>query len=329
MSDDGAPRVGVVVLNWNGLADTLECLDSLHAASPAPEVVVVVDNGSRDDSVAGVRAWARRAGLDLREVVGDERLAADERPQLVLVRLAENRGFAGGNNAGLRLLHRRRDVSHVLLLNNDAAVAPDYFGALAAALRAAPEAGLLSGTIYDHADRAKVWYAGGASLPRRALVLHHEVRPPGDAPLPTAFVTGCAMVVSRRALDTIGALPECYFPAYVEDAEYSLRAHEAGLPVLYAPAPVVYHKLGATAGRSDVSPFVAYLLARHRPFYVRRNLHGLTRLAAIAYLVATKPARAAVELLRGRPAMARAILAGTASGLLSRDAWRETAPLSR
>jgi len=74
---------------------------------------------------------------------------------------------------------------------------------------------------------------------------------------------------------------------------------------------------------------VAYLLARHRPFYVRRNLRGLTRAAAIAYLLATKPARAAAELLRGRPAMARAVLVGTLSGLLSPDARRETPPLAR
>ena len=324
-----ARHVGVVVLEWNGLADTVECLDSLHAATPRPAVVVVVDNGSREASAAGIRAWAARTGTVLEEIAGEAPLPPDSRAWLVLVRLPENRGFAGGNNVGLRLLHRRPELTHFLLLNNDATVAPDYFAALERALRAAPDAGLLSGTIYDHAERAKVWYAGGVSVARRALVLHREVRPASDAPAPTAFVTGCALVVSRPALEALGLLPECYFPAYVEDAEYSLRARAAGLRVLYAPEPTVYHKLGASAGRSDASPFVAYLLARHRPFYVRRNLRGLTRAAAIAYLLATKPARAATELLRGRPAMARAVLVGTLSGLLSPDARRETPPLAR
>ena len=318
-------RVGVVVLNWNGLADTLECLRSLHDAEPRPAIVVVVDNGSREDPTGAVRRLAAERGVAATVLDADGSIPADvAAPWLVLLRLGENRGFAGGNNAALRLLHRRPELTHVLLLNNDAVVAPDYFARLDEALRASPDAALLSGTIYEFDRRDVVWYAGGDTLPHRALVLHRARRPASDAPVPTSFVTGCAMVIARRTLDLVGPLPECYHPAYVEDAEYSWRVRAAGLPVVYAPAPVAYHKVGASAGRSESSPFVAALLARHRAFFVRRNLRGATRAAAIAYLVVTKPARAAVELLRGRPAMAGAILGGTLRGLRSRDALRET-----
>ena len=73
-------------------------------------------------------------------------------------------------------------------------------------------------------------------------------------PIPTEFVTGCAMTISRRLLDRIGGLPECYFPGYSEDAEYSRRARDAGFQVLYAPKAIVYHKVGATAGHAKTSP---------------------------------------------------------------------------
>lgn len=327
----GAPEalVGVVVLNWNGLADTLECLRSLHDAEPRPAVVVVVDNGSRDDPTGALRGFAAERGLAATVLdAGGALPAGAAAPWLVLLRLGENRGFAGGNNAALRLLHRRPELTHLLLLNNDAVVAADYFARLHEALRASPEAGLLSGTIYEFERRDVVWYAGGDTLPHRALVLHRDRRPASDAPVPTSFVTGCAMVIARRALDVVGPLAECYHPAYVEDAEYSWRVRAAGMSVVYAPGPVAYHKIGASAGRAESSPFVASLLARHRAFFVRRNLRGTARLAAIGYLVATKPARALVELLRGRPAMAGAILGGTVRGLLSPDARHETPRLA-
>ena len=209
------------------------------------------------------------------------------------------------------------------MLDNDTEVAPDYFGALGEALDCRPDAGMISGTILDFHDRSSVQYAGGDSVPWRALVRHRYHVPADPRPSPTDFVTGCAMVVSRELLERVGPMPECYFPVYVEDAEYSFRARAAGLPVLYAPRPVVYHKMGSTVGRAPVSPAAKYMETRHRAFYVRRNFRGFARVAGTVYLIATKPTRAAVELLRGRPAMASAYFRGIISGLTSSAARQE------
>lgn len=327
-ADDGSGelRVGVIVVNRLGASDTLECLESLSTAAPRPSCVVVVENGSGDDSADRLLAWARGRDIASIELCEDAALPdGAETPWLVLLRLSTHRGFSGGNNAGLRLLERRAELTHFLLLNNDTEVASDYFAALAEAVRRAPEAALLSGTIYRHHDRSRVWWAGGTSVPWRALTLHRTEVPSSDEPRPTAFITGCALVISRAALTALGPLPECYFPAYVEDAEYSFRARQRGIAVLYVPRPLVYHKVGATSRSTITSPGQAYLVTRNRSFYVRRNLRGAQRLAAIAYLAVTKPARASVELLRGRPALAGAYLRGLVSGLTSADAWRDTA----
>lgn len=316
-------RVGVVVVNRFGTDDTLACLESLASARPGPACVVVVENASGDDSAERLLAWALARDVTTAEVHDDEPLPADAAPPwLTVARLSAHRGFSGGNNVGLRLLDRRAELTHFLLLNNDTEVAPDYFAALADAARHAPEAALLSGTIYRHHDRSLVWWAGGISVPWRALTVHRTEVPGDDQPRPTSFITGCALVISRAALGVLGPLPECYFPAYVEDAEYCLRALQRGVSVLYAPRPSVYHKVGATSGFTTISPAYAYLATRHRGFYVRRNFRGALRLAAIAYLAVTKPARAAVELLRGRPALAGAYLRGLVSGLMSVDALR-------
>lgn len=320
----GSVAIGVVLINWNGTPDTIDCLESIRAASPQPALVVVVENASTDDSLDRLRRWYAEHAVPTAEIEEGAPLHADARDAwLLILRLSKHRGFSGGNNAGVRLLLDIAELSHFLLLNNDTFVAPDYFGELQHALAAAPDAGLLCGTIYEHPQRDRVWYAGGHAVPWRALVLHDYVVPGDSEPRPTEFVTGCALLISRRTVAEIGLLPEeVYFPIYVEDAEYSARAAAAGLPVLYAPRAVVYHKMSATTGGPDQAPRAAYMYARHRVFYVRRNLRGVRRATALLYLVMTKPARAALEVLRGRAALGSAILRGTVSGMFSRVARR-------
>ncbi|MHB1223862.1 MAG: glycosyltransferase family 2 protein, partial [Gemmatimonadaceae bacterium] len=189
-----APRVGVVVLNWNGAADTERCLASLYAARPRPAAVVLVDNASRGGETERLRAWiAHTAARDgwrwvEREDDGEAHDGgaidgdATPAPWLVFHRLTTQRGFSGGNNAGVRTLLALSRPTHILLLNNDTEVAPDYFAALAGALGSTPAAVLLSGTINEMDRRDRVWYAGGRVLPSRALVLHHYEVPSDPAP---------------------------------------------------------------------------------------------------------------------------------------------------
>jgi hypothetical protein len=229
--------------------------------------------------------------------------------------VAENLGFAGGNNVGLAILERESRLTHFLLLNNDAVVTADYFSVMIPVLASRPRAGLCIGTIYELANRSRVWYAGGRMMPLRALVLH-ELRAPTDTgPSATEFVTGCAMVISRAVLETVGRLAECYFPGYMEDAEYSWRVRAAGFELLFVPRAVVYHKIGATFGARFTSTLTAYHQNRHRLYFVRRNLSGVTRFAAVAYMLVTKPGRAVIDMLQGRRDIGWATLRGTWDGL--------------
>lgn len=299
---------GVVVLNWNGAHDTISCLESLRDADSRPTCVVVVDNGSADDSVAEIRRWGEEQELTSPAATG---------AWLVVIEGMSNRGFAGGNNLGIRHLQEHTGVSHIMLLNNDATVAPSFFQDIARALELVPDAGLLTGTILEDPARDKVWYAGAVEYPLRALVKHKLEVPPSPEPVNTDFVSGCAMVISRPLLDRIGLLPECYFPLYWEDGEYSFRARQSGFRVVYAPAATVYHKVGATVGAANESTFVAHCQNRLRVFYVRRNYRGWTKTIALAYLAVTKPGRAVIEAVKGRPRIGWAILSGTISGFVS------------
>lgn len=317
------PTFGVVVLNWNNAPETMQCVETLERAAPAPDHVVVVDNGSQDDSVDRLEAWADEHWI-WRMSTGTSGNAgsAGNTPWLVIARAGANRGFAGGNNVGLRYLEQRTTVSHFLLLNNDATVAPDFFAEIGRAIERHPRAGLLSGTIFEDPERDRVWYAGGVEYPLRALMQHKYDVPDSLDPAATQFISGCAMVISRELLERIGPLAECYYPAYWEDGEYSFRAREAGFPVLYAPRAVVYHKVGATVRAAELTHELDHCKNRLRVFYVRRNYHGLKKGAALGYLAVTKPGRALLETLKGQPKKGWAILSGTFAGFVSPAAKR-------
>ena len=232
--------VGAVVVNWNGRGDTLACLESLLTADPRPARVVVVDNGSTDDSVPAISAWiARRADSGFE-----------------MLRSNENRGFAGASNLALRRLASDANLAHFFLLNNDAAVDAGCFGEIEHALAEAPATAILGPTIFETGS-ARVWYAGGVVSRWRAFGRsYHEIPRGGARVVPTEFVSGCAMVISRRAWDLLGPLPESYF-MYFEDAEYCMRARAAGLEIGYAPRGVVHHRVAGTVDRGAVAAGLA------------------------------------------------------------------------
>lgn len=309
------PVFGVVLVNWNGADDTIVALESLLSATPRPDRVMVVDNGSSSESVTRLEHWATTTvpGFAYGDVGNDEARSADA--WLTILCASTNLGFAGGNNVGLRGLATQRQLTHFLLLNNDAIVASDYFAQLADALRAAPDAGIMGCTIFHFPDTERVWFAGGFEDRRRGVALHRYEVPSGSAPVPTEWVTGCAMLISRSLYDVIGGLAECYYPIYCEDSDYSLQARAIGATVMIAPRAYVYHKLGATVGMGEVVPRVAYWQTRHRVFCVRRNYSASERAVAISYLCIAKPVRAAIHVLRGQHAMAGAICRGLYHGL--------------
>lgn len=316
-------QFGVIVVNWKNAPDTIRCLESLLAAEPRPRRVVVVDNGSGDGSIERLREWTRSRGIG--GASGDT-VPVDLDRWLTLLDACANLGFAGGNNLGLTLLEGEEELTHFLLLNNDALVAPNFFAEITAALERWPKSGLCIGTIFEEPRRERVWYAGGHFIPSRALAEHNRQLPTSSEPMITEFVTGCAMVIARPVLARAGKLAECYFPGYMEDAEYSWRVRESGFDLVYAPRAVVYHKVGTSFGARSVSPLTAYHQSRHRVYFARRNLRGAQRLTALVYMAVTKPVRAAIDAFRGRPRIGWAVLRGTMAGLVTPLASRRSGP---
>lgn len=243
-----------IVLNWNGGEDTLRCLRSLSAL-PGDPLLVVADNGSTDGSLDAVRR---------------------DFPDAVVVENGRNLGYSGGNNAGIRAA-LERGAGWVVLVNNDARVAPETLDALRTAAERWPAAGVLAGKLYDDDADAHVQWAGQ----RVGLLTGYSGRPRGhgrpDAPElqreePVDRAVGALMAVSRPAIEAAGLLDEDLF-AYVEDVDWSLRIRAAGFACVFVPAARAWHALSASTGGEAISTAPLYygtrntivVCERHRP----------------------------------------------------------------
>lgn len=218
-------RLWVVVLNWQLPDDTAACLASLVAAGVPPGQIIVVDNGSADDSV--------------------DRLRRTADPAVTILALSENRGFAAGNNVGIRAA-LEAGAEWVWLLNNDTLVAPDCPQRLAAAARRHPGYHLLSPLIVYHDEPSRIWSLGDRRMAGTLLTrgLYRDRPLPAALPelIPVDFLSACSLLVQREVFAAAGMLDERYF-MYGEDADFCLRAARCGFRLGCATQAQVRHKV--------------------------------------------------------------------------------------
>lgn len=287
LAGDTAPLVGVVVVNWNRKDDTLRCLDALRAVTYPNVAVVLIDNASTDDSVDAIRM---------------------AHPDLPILALPDNTGFTGGHNAGMRYF-LERDAAYVLLLNNDAVIAPDAITLLVEAAQAHPAAGLVGANICVLEAPETVLSAGG-TLDDGWRVRHEGMGLLRDqmplAPYTTAFLSGCAVMASRSTLQQIGLLDDDFF-LYFEDVEWSYRARQRGYDLLLVPQAIVWHP--DTRRRDVASKRITYYAARNALLFARKhNLGWRARVAVWVYHVRMALSWSVRPRWRGKRAQRDALL---------------------
>lgn len=273
----------VVLLNWNGWRDTLECLESLLPTLPADASVVVCDNASSDGSVAQICEWVVANAPDRGPVLltrDDVRGGAVPRTgQVHIVENGGNLGFAGGNNSGVRLAMNDPACSYVWLLNNDTTVEMDTLPAAIARMEADPSIGVCGSTLMYYHEPDSVQAFGGAVYSRwtgRSRHLGAFARradipgSPRDVEAQMSYVVGASMLVRRAFIERVGYMREDYF-LYCEEIDWATRGREH-FRLGYAPESVVRHKEGATIGTSAAggSPLSLFYLFRNRVRYAWR-----------------------------------------------------------
>lgn len=260
----------IILLNYNGEKDTIECLNSLKRITYENYLVLVIDNHSSNQSVQALR--------DCQADLGFEMLEANE-----------NNGFSAGNNIGIKFALEHQ-ADYIVLLNNDTLVEPDFLEKLLEPFQICDRCGLTTGTIYYENDRKRVWCAGG-EFNQKTFKVTMLGNGNTEYHIPTAikevsFSTGCCMCIKAELLESIGFLDERFF-LYEEDTEFCYRVIQSGWKIYYAPQSIVYHKVSSsTGGGKKASPLTQYYMVRNKMIFISEYARGLKRIRAYMHSLA-------------------------------------------
>ncbi|MDD3007074.1 MAG: glycosyltransferase family 2 protein [Candidatus Pacebacteria bacterium] len=257
-------KVYIIVLNWNGKEDTLDCLQSLRSTDYGNYKVTLVDNGSEDDSVVAVK---------------------EQFPEVEVVETGKNLGFAGGNNVGIEYAIKA-GADYVFLINNDTTVHPDYLKELVLVAESDAKIGAVGSKIYYHGEPERIWFAGGTInwLKNKGEHIGLDEIDTGqfDEIREVGYLTGCALLVKREVVEKVGVLEDDYF-LYYEDADYSLRIQNAGYKTVYAPKSKIYHKVSRSTKPGSAS--YVYYHVRNGLVNARRNGNLFVKIAIYIFAI--------------------------------------------
>lgn len=221
------PKVDIILVNYNGDKDTIDCVNSLLEIDYNNFEIVIVDNASTTQQ-------------ELEKLLPSK---------VVYIKSKENLGFSGGNNLGIEYAVEN-NADYILLLNNDTVVEKSFLKELVEAAQEHIDAGILTGKILYYDKPNFVWYAGGYMNLNRARIHHDHIKEKDDFPdndRTVSFATGCMMMVPQNVVKEVGLLNDSFF-MYSEDAEFCSRIQNAGYKIWYISNAKIYHKVSSSSG---------------------------------------------------------------------------------
>lgn len=290
--------VYAIIVNWNGVADTLVCLQSLQNVneSYAGLTVVVVDNGSTNDSVSQIKK---------------------KFPGVHIIETGKNLGFTGGNNIGMEYA-LKQNADYIWMINNDTVVDKNVLsfvstfkdkaiGACGSKIYFAPGHEYHIDRYTDKERGKVIWYAGGLMDWDNIYASHRGVDDVDhgqyDEPLETPFITGCSFIVRADIVRSVGKLDDAYY-LYLEDLDWSLRIQHAGYKTMYVPSSIVWHVNAGSSGKPG-NPLHEYYFTRNRLLLGFRYAPFRTKFALV---------REAVRLFFGQSSVRRSAVLDALSG---------------
>ena len=219
--------INIFVLNWNGMGVLNECLSSLNKISYQNSKIIVIDNGSKDDSVNFISKTF---------------------PKVKILELNQNYGFAEGNNIGFNSIDK---AEYSIFINNDTIVDPGFVEPLINSLEADKKIMQVSPKIFYNHHKDTIWYAGGKVNLSFGYIKHKGIRKKDSQIFSiqskTDYATGCCICMRSNDFDKIGGFDNS-FPMYCEDVDLSLRFQEIGGEVYYVPDSKIWHKVSFSVG---------------------------------------------------------------------------------
>lgn len=268
------PLVYIILLNYNGYKDTIECVESLERITYSNYKIIIVDNASSDES----------------EIILKEKFS-----QHIYIQTGSNLGFAGGNNVGIEYA-LKNGADYVCLLNNDTIVERDFLEPLVENAEKDKYIGVVSGKICYYNEPNKIWFAGGSINPWTGITKHFKLnqidKGKENVQITTGYVTGCLMLVKREVIINVGMMNDKYF-LYYEETDWNVRIRRYGYKIIVDYRSKIYHKISAST--SKVSNLTTYYFIRNRHYFVNSNYGTISKLfifIVIRYILLKKALKA-------------------------------------
>ncbi|MCD6101420.1 MAG: glycosyltransferase family 2 protein [Candidatus Marinimicrobia bacterium] len=292
------PRVSIIILNWNGWRDTIECLESLYRITYPNYDVIVVDNGSKDDSVEKIKEYAEGKSevnskffeynpsnkpIKVFEISEDEaRQGKFNRPlyekfgvdrRMILIKNKDNYGFAGGNNIGIKFALSVLNPKYILLLNNDTVVDNKVLNELVKVAESDEKVGVVGSTLLYYEDINKIQSAGELII-KPWLNIIQRLKNQNikniytTNPLPVDYVSGAALMLKSKILHEVGLFDPSFY-LYWEETELQARITRKGFRIMCVPTSFVWHKLFKS---SRSSAHRTYFFSRNKILYAQKHL---------------------------------------------------------
>ena len=279
-------RLSIITINYNGLKDTCELIESIPFNSNME--VIVVDNASKQDEASTI---------------------SEKYPHVKVIRSNQNLGFAGGNNLGIK----EAQGKYILLINNDTYLKEFRIDPLIERLESSNKIAIVCPKLRFAWGSNPIQFAGYTPLSRitvrnQAFGFGEEDKGQYDCAHPTPYAHGAAMLMKRAAIEKVGLMPECFF-LYYEELDWSMMFTRAGYEIWYDPACTVYHKESQTTGQN--SPLRTYYITRNRLLLVKRNYKGIYKHLSYIYLIGIVATRNIIKYtLQGRFDLVKAVCKG-------------------
>ena len=270
--------VNIIILNWNGWKDTIECLQSLMSLKTEEILIVIGDNGSTNDSIYQIESFCKSKSFSYFYDTIDSRREITPNPMSVVIcDLKQNYGFAKGNNLLIEY-SRRFSPSGFLLLNNDTEVEPDFLEKLLSFKDSHSEFKVLTPLIHLFYEKSKIWNAGGKLLWGRRKY-YYAGKPASsiweNGYISCTFVTGCALYFTDEVLKSDGKLFVENFFFGEEDFELSMRLKKEHFKIACVLDSVIYHKVGSATKKTTGNLQKNYIYYLNRYIDLRQHMNPI------------------------------------------------------
>jgi len=288
------PTVAIVILNWNGWEDTIECLESVYQINYSNYKVVLVDNNSSDESVDKIIDYLNgkikikseffkynednkpigivKYSKEESESKENDKKNLTHDNHLILIENDKNYGFAEGNNIGMRYALKTLDADYILLLNNDTVVHKDFLQEMVNVGETNENIGIIGPKICYYDKPEIIWCIGGKIDWKFARGMHVGTNEVDNGQYNEMkdfdYVSGSAFLIKKEVIDKIGLMDEKFF-LYFEESDLALRAFKEGYKSVYAPEAKIWHKVSKSGGGIS-KPIGLYYITRNRWLFMKK-----------------------------------------------------------